>query len=253
MIILRRGDRLPTVAVLQSYLNQQPTTRPLLSVDGIFGPKTHLAVQRFQSAARLAPNGVADWELWRRVVGEEWQIIDWIDRSTKDLDPNLIPAYGQTVLEDFGTTFGAPKVLKEVAAAGRMGQVVLLRFHGHGGPGRQLVSGVRADGTAFDYHFGANLFGAFRPLRPIFAPFGSVEFHACMLARGKGGRTLLTGVADALGVPASGGINYQYGGYTQKTFRFEGPTVTMCPCGGSLPVWARRAASVSMVRPTTFA
>ena len=107
MIVLRNGDRLPTVAVLQSYLNQQPSTRPLLALDGAFGPKTRAAVRQFQAAARLTPNGVVDWEVWKRVVGSEWQIVDWVDHSTPASETDDLKPYAQTLLESFGMSRGA--------------------------------------------------------------------------------------------------------------------------------------------------
>ena len=106
MIVLRNGDRLPTVAVLQSYLNQQPSTRPLLALDGAFGPKTRAAVRQFQAAARLTPTGVVDWEVWKRVVGSEWQIVDWVDHSTPASETDDLKPYAQTLLESFGMSRG---------------------------------------------------------------------------------------------------------------------------------------------------
>ncbi len=247
MIILRQGDRLPTVAVLQSYLNQQPSTRPLLAVDGAFGPKTRAAVRQFQAAAHLTPNGIVDWEIWERVVGSEWQIVDWVDHATPAGEPDALKPYAQTLLESFGQSGGGRQILARIQAAGRAGQVVLLRFHGHGGPGHMRLAG----GSGFDYRFGEKMFSCFRPLRSMFAPFGSIELHGCRLGAGAHGRALLTGIAGAAGVPASGGIDYQYGGGV-TTFRFEGSTVTCCPCGEALRTWSTRVGSASRVRPTTF-
>ena len=247
MIILRNGDRLPTVAVLQSYLNQQPSTRPLLAVDGAFGPKTRAAVRQFQVAARLTPSGVVDWEVWKRVVGSEWQIIDWVDHSTPAGETDDLKPYAQTLLESFGMSKGGQQLLARIQAAGRAGQVVLLRFHGHGGAGHMRLAG----GVGVDHRQGERMFSAFRPLRPMFAPFGSIELHGCRLGAGAHGRSLLAGIAGAAGVPASGGIQYQYGGGA-TTFRFEGPTVTYCPCYEPLRAWSRRVGSASRLRPTTF-
>jgi hypothetical protein len=256
MITLRRGDRLPSVTVLQSYLNQQSSTGEYLAVDGVFGSHTEAAVQRFRESARLGWSGIVDYEVWRRVVGAEWQIIDSVDRSDHDsprhrIDDHLdLAPYGQTLLEQFGLSAGAPMVLHNVRAAGRTGQVVLLRFHGHGSPGHMVVSSGRiATGSSFDHRYGAGFYMALRALRPIFAPFGSVEMHGCRVGQGRAGRALLSGMADALGVPATGGINSQLGG-GGTTFRFEGPTLTICPDGQSLPHWSRRVATVSMPRPT---
>jgi len=256
MITLRRGDRLPTVAVLQSYLNQVPSTAEYLSVDGIFGRYTAGAVERFRSANRLGRSEIVDYEVWRRVVGAEWQIIDSVDRTDHDsrrhaiLDHEDLAPYGQTVLEQFGLSQGAPVVLSTIHSRARIGQVVLLRFHGHGGPGEMIVSSGRSGnrGSSFDHRYGAGFFEALRVLRPIFASFGSVEMHGCRVGQGAAGRALLSGMANALGVPVTGALRSQLGG-GRTTFKFEGPTVTICPGGESLPNWSRRVGTVSMPRP----
>lgn len=84
MIILRQGDRLPTVALLQSYLNQEPSSAEFLTVDGIFGPRTATAVRTYRMAHRLGSGETADHRVWNGVVGGEWQIIDSVDRSDHD-------------------------------------------------------------------------------------------------------------------------------------------------------------------------
>jgi hypothetical protein len=256
MIILRRGDVLPTVTVLQCYLNQQPSTREFLEVDGIFGPRTEAAVARFRATAfRLAGARYANYEVWRQVVGAEWQIIDSVDRSDHDSPRHAIndhldlAPYGQTLLEQFGISMGSPLVLNRVRSQARLGEVVLLRFHGHGTPGQMIISSGRiAAGSSLDHRYGEGFFTALRALRPIFASFGSVEMHGCKVGQGRDGRALLSGMADALGVPVTAGINSQYGGGI-TTYRFEGQTRTICPKGESLVSWSRRVGTVSMPRP----
>jgi hypothetical protein len=259
MIMLRRGDVLPTVTVLQCYLNQQPSTQEFLEVDGIFGPRTEAAVARFRAmAVRLAGARYADYEVWRRVVGAEWQIMDSVDRSDHDSPRHAIndhldlAPYGQTLLEQFGISMGSPLVLNKVRSQARLGEVVLLRFHGHGSPGHMIISSGRiAAGSSLDHRYGEGFFTALRALRPIFAPFGSVEMHGCRVGRGRDGSALLSGMADALGVPVTAGINSQYaGGIT--THRFEGQTRTICPQGESLFSWSRRVGTVSLPRPSSL-
>lgn len=252
MIILRRGDHLPSVGVLQSFLNQHLTTGEFLTVDGAFGPRTAAAVRRFRSARHFGGHDFADHAVWNGAVGVEWQIVDSVDRSdhgrpkgenTEHLD---LGPFGQTVLEQFGMTNGVPTVLTRVRSAARLGQVVLLRFHGHGGPGNMIIaSGTNPNAaSSLNARYGQGFFNALRVLRPIFAPFGSVEMHGCRIAKGAMGLKLLRGMADALGVPVSAGETYQYGG-GQTTFRFEGPTLTICPGGIPLRAWLSRVGNAS--------
>jgi hypothetical protein len=85
-------------------------------------------------------------------------------------------------------------------------------------------------------------------LRPIFGPYGCVQFMHCETGGGPNGRRMLQQVADILGVPASAGVQTQYGGGT-KTFRFEGPTFTAVPGGGSLATWCRELPNFAPFSP----
>lgn len=259
MIILRRGDRLPSVALLQSYLNQESSSTDFLTVDGIFGPRTETAIRNFRAAHRLGTGSIADDRVWHGVVGREWQIIDSVDRSDHDSplarrrieDHRDLSPYGQTVLQQFGMSNGTAPAVRSVQAQARLGQVVLLRFHGHGSPGNMILASGVDGNAASSLHqgYGAGFFRWLDLLRPIFARMGSVEMHGCRVGQGHAGRSLLLGMANALGVPVTAGINNQLGGGT-TTFRFEGPTRTICPNDEPLRDWARRVGSVSVPRPS---
>lgn len=249
MLVLRRGDHLPTVAVVQSYLNQK-LTGDFIKVDGIFGPKTEAAVKRFQQTQRAAQTGVMDYTLWRALVGKDWQILDSVDRADHD-DPRHAPTdhedlapFGETLLEQFGMSRGGRVVIDSIARSGRPGEVILLRFHGHGSPGTMIVTSGRSGASAFSSRFGPEFDQALQRLRSIFSPYGSIEFHGCRVGLGNAGRNLLARVANATGVPATAGNQSQYGG-GGTTFRFEGPTTTVGPNGQTLPQWARTACQSS--------
>ncbi|CAD6879911.1 hypothetical protein [Methylomonas albis] len=76
--VLRRGARGNEVGKLQALLNRwiQPSVvtmalldkPPVLTVNQIFDQPTEIAVQAFQKAERLTPNGVADSETWRKLL-----------------------------------------------------------------------------------------------------------------------------------------------------------------------------------------
>src|SRR4051794_41940750 len=57
--LLRFGDVGPAVAAVQARVGT--------AADGIFGPLTRAAVERFQRAHRLAPSGVVDARTWAAV------------------------------------------------------------------------------------------------------------------------------------------------------------------------------------------
>jgi len=162
MIILRQGDRLPIVALLQSCLNQEPSSAEFLSVDGTFGPRTATAVRNHRMAHRLGSGETADHRVWNSVVGGESQIIDSVDRSDHDSplrrrrieDHSDLGPYGQTVLEQFGMRSGTGPTVRSVQARARLGQVVLLRFHGHGSPGNMIISSGVEGNAASSLHQG---------------------------------------------------------------------------------------------------
>lgn len=61
MLWLRRGDRFPTVAMIQYVLNQTPvnqTPKKRLAVDGHFGLSTYNRVIEFQRLCKINDNGV---------------------------------------------------------------------------------------------------------------------------------------------------------------------------------------------------
>jgi hypothetical protein len=97
---------------------------------------------------------------------------------------------------------------------------------GQGGVG----FGERADIDNADF---AEIRPALARLRPIFGPYGNVQFMHCETGSGSKGKALLRSVADTLGVPATAAVHIQYGGGT-STFRFEGPTNSAFPSGISL-------------------
>src|SRR3546814_12406655 len=63
-----------------------------------------------------------------------------------------------------------------------------------------------------------------RRLRPIFGPYGCIQFMHCETGSGPAGRTMLEAIASDTRVPVSAGLHTQFGGGL-KTFRCEGPTL----------------------------
>lgn len=65
--LVKYGSRGGNVKKLQQLLNQKGATPPL-AVDGIFGPKTLAAVQKFQKAHKLAVDGVVGPKTWTELL-----------------------------------------------------------------------------------------------------------------------------------------------------------------------------------------
>jgi peptidoglycan hydrolase-like protein with peptidoglycan-binding domain len=67
--VLRIGSSGPDVRDLQEILNLTVPVKPLLTVDGLFGPKTAARVVMFQKQAQLVPDGVVGYMTCKALVG----------------------------------------------------------------------------------------------------------------------------------------------------------------------------------------
>ena len=64
---LQLGDKDPAVTLLQAALNIRGFDCG--SPDGIFGPKTQAALNRFKESRKMEQNGIADRETWNKILG----------------------------------------------------------------------------------------------------------------------------------------------------------------------------------------
>jgi len=241
---LRRGNKTPAVGVLQKLLNRAGAK---LDVDGEFGAQTEKAVIAFQRLRHMYPDGIVAKDTWPRIAGgADLHIVDCVDVFDKDLydmEATDIKQAGGHPLLIGGECNGVADAVNMILSSARRGSVFLLRFHGHGAPGVAGVSfgrggagfGERADIDTDNF---ATIRPALQRLRSIFSPYGNVQFMHCETGSGPNGRALLQSIADTLQVPATAGLHIQYGGGT-ATFRFEGPTHTAFPSGGSLRTWSK--------------
>ena len=244
--LLRRGDRLPTVAASQCLLNALPGYDSTLEVDGIFGRQTFDAVKRFQSdpVRNLNDDGVIGEQTWRALIaGRNLQVIDATDVTQPGDDlceaVDVVRAGGRPI-RMYGMCNGVRHVIQQIRTDAEVGRVVLMRFHGHGSPGNMGVSvGTSANfSSEFGTRFLDSLVQILMPLADLFHPLGSMEMHGCRVGQGPDGRRLVRGLSYALNVPVTAGVRTQYGGGL-TTFRFEGPAFTACPNGQSLKAWAQ--------------
>lgn len=256
-VLLRHGDRLPTVAVLQVLLNRGIAGRKL-QVDGIFGGNTKSAVRDFQRPRGLRPDGVVGEKTWPRLIAAtSFGIVDAVDIT----DPDVLQTEGSDIRLAGGRPVFTGSVCNGVAEAingirGRVrpgDDVVLVRFYGHGSPAAAGISdgvgsfrdagGRRvyiddASRAAITSGNVRSMHGELVKLRPIFGPYSSVEFHGCRVASGPDGRQLIDHLAGLWDVPVTGAVRRQFAGGT-ATFRFEGPTYTGFPRSVDLRSWSR--------------
>lgn len=261
MLLLRKGDYLPTVALVQSVLNLESARLTGLTVDvtGQFDDATETMVTMFQQKLGLTPDGVVGPETWNRLrISRRLQVIDHVDAADDYHDSGSYVGYewdlervGARPIVSYHESGGLMVVADRIMRANTNNRVVLLRFHGHGGPGSMAVTvgrgGEEYGGSRFSLHHRdwREIDDHFQPLGGIFHPLGSVELHGCNVAgddyapdgrritssSGVGvGLYLLQRLAQLWGVPVTASPQSQYSHGT-KILPFEGRTVTVCPDG----------------------
>ncbi len=246
---LSLGDQLPAVGVLQKLLNARSNSN--LPVDGVFGPSTEDALKEYQRAERrkgrrMNIDGIVNIFTWFALTegAGPLQIIDCIDVFDENLfhlEARRIRGLGGSMVLVGGACNGVQEAVEAIRHAASSGQVFLLRFHGHGGPGIAGISWGHGE-AGIDYDSGLRhddvdaLHSTLHQLRGIFGPYGSIQFMHCKTGSGPEGQQLLSSVADIVGVPATGAVDIERGGGL-NSFRYVGQTVTAVPGGGSLRSW----------------
>ena len=247
-VTLKKGDRLPTVALAQARLVERKLQG--LRVDGYFGAETERAVGEFQRSVRIPQTMQVDPATWSALCfGHPLSVIDAIDATDitvlQDDGPHLNDGHADVVVS-YGTSRGTQQLISDLVGKYGRGSVALLRLHGHGSPGHMVV-------TAGTTGYGSSMFAGvhfsnpravayYQRLGSIMKPYGSIELHGCRVAQRETGYQLLVGLANATGVPVSAGLRYQTGG--ADAARFEGPVRTCFPNGGDLKSWARQVFSM---------
>ncbi|MFL5296089.1 MAG: peptidoglycan-binding protein [Phenylobacterium sp.] len=245
--VLRRGDRLPTVGVLQKLLN---STGAALRPDCTFGAQTESALRAFQDARGIPEEGVVGARTWERLAGSRTlPIVDCVDV----FDEGLYKHQAQVVLQTNTKPLfigGMSNGLAQVEAdLGHQRDLFLLRFIGHGCPGVQGL-GIGLGGWIEPRPGGKPLIHFFKGERSrvkgsaarragwdgltrIFGPYASVELHGCHVGAGKVGHQLLASLAKVLRVPVTASSASQH-----QAVGFDGPTITVWPPGMTASRWA---------------
>ena len=144
--VLRKGDRIPSVAVLQKLLLRAGLA---LKVDGDFGSHTHDAVKEFQRQRGIESArgvGVTDQATWAQLTSpSDLPIIDAVDVFDPMIyrdDAKQIMGLGARPILIGGMSNGVVQTITMVRrqAQGLGNKLFLLRFNGHGSPGMQYIA-----------------------------------------------------------------------------------------------------------------
>jgi Putative peptidoglycan binding domain len=288
MIYLKPGDRLPIVATCQVLLNAYRLLSSDIDVDGIFGTKTETAARLFQKQHqdKLSVTGHIDEKTWELLAsGNQLSIHDSVDIFDPDLNSAVATLHGAGANPVMvgGLCNGVGALYGQLVASGvQQGKLALLRFHGHGNKGKQVVSYGTGAHVLFDAirhelvrhlrrapqqgDFPASELAAvqleidhsqisfktlsdpdvlsqFVQLAPFFHTLGSIEFHGCQVGGGAEGERMLQRVADILGVPAAGALHKQT---TGNAVEYSGGVRVQVPGGGDdLRGWAKKLPAIT--------
>jgi hypothetical protein len=240
---LKNGDVLPSVTTSQILLRRHKLNATI-TADGQFGPKTKGAVEKFQITHELVKDGIIGGNTWNAFMAasgfQTIDVVDGTDPSLIALEASDIRAAGGDPIVIFGMSNGIVFMTDQIVRRGRTANVMLLRFHGHGGKGTQNVTGGKINGAphlaAISMQNFGQIEGTIARIKPLMVPFGSVQLLGCDVGGGSG-TDLVKRLANTWGVPVTAGLHTQFGG-GNDTFRFEGPTVTGFPGGLTLAAWS---------------
>lgn len=242
--LLSEGDQLPAVGVLQKLLRR---TGKKVAADGIYGPLTREAVREFQKERHLGADGIVGPITWPRLLAGEGGMgvqdcVDVFDPPSSPEDIDVRAAGGNPIVLG-GMCNGVEQAVQQILSRVPPRSLFLLRFHGHGSPGWAGFASGTGGLSAPQHHDAletanmARVSSVIARLKPLFGPYGCIQFMHCSTGRGTAGTQLLQTITNQTGVPVSAALNTQLGGGS-TTFRFEGPTKTVLPGGKSLRAWA---------------
>jgi peptidoglycan hydrolase-like protein with peptidoglycan-binding domain len=267
MLRVESGEKNASVVALQILLNRDPAIRPKLVTDGSFGAKTAAAVDKFRAEVMLqsGPKGVADPPMWSFLLTRaELQVIDFIDITDPAVLvqalPNLTSPF-PILIESGGMSNGIAQLVTEIRVRARGEQsIMMLRLHGHGGPGLMAISaGSRhstggIDGIAAQSVMTPLLLQTLAPVLSQIAPlmhnFGFVELHSCRVAQGANGMGFVRHLANIIRAPVRAALSKQK---MDKVYVLVGPTFSGFPGNATLRQWGlSRKEAVQPSKPQPY-
>jgi hypothetical protein len=250
MLNVEKSEKSARVVALQILLNRDPAIHPKLVTDGSFGPKTGTAVDVFRAKVmrQSGPKGVADPPMWNFLISRaQLQVIEAVDVTDPAVVSWVLPYLSPAaiLIESGGMSNGVAQLVTEIRARARGQQsLMMLRFHGHGGPGLVAISaGSRhstggIDGIAAQAVISLSLLQTLAPvltqIRPLMHNFGFVELHSCRIAQGSNGMQFVKQLANVIHAPVRAGMSKQQ---MHTVYTLVGQTFSGFPGGATLRQW----------------
>lgn len=171
-------------------------------------------------------------------------VVDVTDPDLQDKEVKHLGDTGQIPITVSGQSNAVDYVVEQILAVSRGRNIGLLRFHGHGLPGFQSLSGFTPSmtyekvetllaSTAIRSGIGIQNFDAIEPslkrLTSCFHAGAQVWLMGCDVGNGEKGFALLESLATLWNVPTKAGVGLQYGNNPIETFGLEGQTITVDP------------------------
>ncbi len=243
---LRPHQTMPLAALVQLALNAAGAA---LKVDGAYGRLSVAAMKDFQRDRRLTVDGVVGKQTWPRLMATRsvqiGDIVDGYEKKGWALETSDLRDAGAQPFVNYPRSLEQTRVIyMQMISHFKGSNLSLLRFHGHGNSGTQVIFGGTTKSERYNLltpwllesKEGRQIF---KGLRPAMSRYGSIQLNGCSVGRGAEGRKLLRLLADVSGVPVSAGTSTQFAGGRSATFFVEGKIETQCPGGVSLKSWAQ--------------
>lgn len=248
-----------------------------LQFTGKWDKPTGEAIGKFRTQIGMGAEGPVDGQVFYNLIHDtKLKLIKSLDASAGDVaecvKQDSIQAGISPIMNPrkFGT--GVAAAVEAIKQRAKGHSIALLSIHGHGNGGTQISIALgnphalskskrwteyyELESHYYDYiderHFETHR-AVLAGLRPLFAPFASVEINSCYIASKS--PNLLSKLANTFFVPVSGGKEVQtngtwdyhkncvylnkYGEQVNATFELDGDVLTAYPNHLTMAKWAK--------------
>lgn len=263
----------PRVILVQGLLRLKGFELPFT---GKWDKATGEAIGKFRTQIGMASEGPVDGQVFYNLIHDtKLKLIKSVDASAGDVAEcvkyDSVKAGISPIMNPRKFGSGVADAVEAIKQRAKGHSIALLSIHGHGNGGTQISIALgnphalskkkkwteyyELESHYYDYidekHFEKHR-AVLASLRPLFAPFASVEVNSCFIATKS--PNLLSKLANTFFVPVSGGkevqtngtwdydrncvYNNKFGEKVNATFELEGDVLTAYPNQLTMEKWA---------------